>query len=70
MVAPAGTPKDIVERLNAEMRKALADPETRDKMVALGVTLRASSAQELGSAIKEQSGLYRKLINDNGIKAD
>jgi tripartite-type tricarboxylate transporter receptor subunit TctC len=70
MVVPTGTNKAIVERLNTEMRKALADPETRDKMVALGVTLRASSAQELGSAVKEQSGLYRKLINDNGIKAD
>jgi tripartite-type tricarboxylate transporter receptor subunit TctC len=70
MVVPAGTPKEIVERLNAEMRKALADPETRDKLVALGVTLRGSSAQELGSAVKEQSGLYRKLIQDNGIKAD
>lgn len=70
MVVPAGTPKDLVERLNAEMRKALADSETRDKMVALGVTLRGSSAQELGTATKEQFNLYRKLIQDKGIKAD
>jgi tripartite-type tricarboxylate transporter receptor subunit TctC len=70
MVVPAGTPKDIVERLNSEMRKALADPETRDKLLALGLTLRGSSAQELGSATKDQFNLYRKLIQDNGIKAD
>jgi tripartite-type tricarboxylate transporter receptor subunit TctC len=70
MVVPAGTPKDIVERLNSEMRKALADPETRDKLVAIGLTLRGSSAQELGAATKEQFNLYRKLIADNGIKAD
>ena len=70
MVVPAGTPKDIVERLNSEMRKALADPETRDKMVAIGLTLRGSSAAELGSATKAQFELYRKLIQDNGIKAD
>jgi tripartite-type tricarboxylate transporter receptor subunit TctC len=70
MVLPAGTPKDIVERLNSEMRKALADPETRDKMVAIGLTLRGSSAAELGSATKAQFELYRKLIQDNGIKAD
>ena len=70
MVVPAGTPKEIVERLNAEMRKALADPETRDKMVALGVTLRGSTAQELGAATKEQFSMYGKLIQDNGIKAD
>ena len=70
MVVPTGTPKNIVERLNAEMRKALADPETRDKLVALGVTLRGSSAPELGAATKEQFNLYHKLIQDNGIKAE
>lgn len=70
IVAPTGTPKDIVERLNSEMRKALADPATRDKLVAQGVTLRGSSAQELGSATKDQFNLYRKLIQDNGIKAE
>jgi tripartite-type tricarboxylate transporter receptor subunit TctC len=70
IVAPAGTPKNIVERLNSEMRKALADPATRDKLIAQGVTLRASSAQELGSATKDQFNLYRKLIQDNGIKAE
>lgn len=70
MVVPAGTPKDIVERLNSEMRKAMADPVTRDKLVALGVTLRGSSAQELGVATKAQFEMYRKLIQDNNIKAD
>jgi len=70
MVVPTGTPKDIVERLNSEMRKALADPETRDKLTALGVTLRGSSAQELGVATKAQFEMYRKLIQDNNIKSD
>jgi tripartite-type tricarboxylate transporter receptor subunit TctC len=70
MVVPTGTPKDIVERLNSEMRKALADPATRDKLVALGVTLRGSSAQELGVATKAQFEMYRKLIQDNNIKSD
>jgi tripartite-type tricarboxylate transporter receptor subunit TctC len=70
MVVPAGTPKDIVDRLNSEMRKALADPATRDKLIALGVTLRGSSPQELGVATKAQFEMYRKLIQDNNIKSD
>ena len=70
MVVPSGTPKDIVERLNSDMRKALADPATRDKLIALGVTLRGSSAQELGTATKAQFEMYRKLIQDNNIKSD
>ena len=70
MVVPTGTPKEIVERLNSDMRKALADPATRDKLIALGVTLRGSSAQELGIATKAQFEMYRKLIQDNNIKSD
>jgi tripartite-type tricarboxylate transporter receptor subunit TctC len=70
MVVPAGTPKDMVERLYGEIRKALADPETRDKLVALGLTLRGSTPQEMGTATKAQFELYRKLIQDNNIKSD
>ncbi len=70
MVLPAGTPKEIVDRLHAEMTKALADPFTRDKLQGFGMTLRGSSPQELGAATRAQFELYRKLIQDNGIKAD
>ena len=70
MVAPAGTPKDIVARLNAEITKALNDPPTREKLVALGVTPRGTNAAEFGQATKVQFELYRKLIQEQGIKAD
>ncbi|MEY3740627.1 MAG: hypothetical protein RLZZ192_1303, partial [Pseudomonadota bacterium] len=70
IVAPAGTPKDIVAKLNTEIQKALADPETRKKIVDLGVTIRGTGADEFGEATKKQYELYGKLIRDNGIKAD
>jgi tripartite-type tricarboxylate transporter receptor subunit TctC len=70
MVVPTGTPKDIVDKLHSEMKKALADTETRDKLVGIGITLRGSTPAELGAASKEQFALYKKLISDNGIKAD
>jgi tripartite-type tricarboxylate transporter receptor subunit TctC len=70
MVVPAGTPKDIVERLNSEMKKALADPDTRDKLTSIGITLRGSTSAELGAATKDQFALYKKLIADNNIKAE
>jgi tripartite-type tricarboxylate transporter receptor subunit TctC len=70
IVAPAGTPKDIVAKLNAEIQKALSDPETRKKIVDLGVTIRGTGAQEFGEATKKQYELYGKLIRDNGIKPD
>ena len=70
MVAPAGTPKAIVERLNDEVKKAINDPATRDKLLSLGVTPRGTSASEFGVATRNQYELYRKLIQDKGIRAE
>jgi len=70
MIAPAGTPTPIIEKLNAEMQKALTDPQTRERLVALGVTLRGTSASEFGQATQKQYDLYGKLIKDNKIQAD
>jgi tripartite-type tricarboxylate transporter receptor subunit TctC len=69
IVAPAGTPKEIVARLNAEIRKALADPETRQKLDDLGLVARGSSPDELGAVTREQLAKYAKLINELGIAA-
>jgi hypothetical protein len=52
------------------MKRALADPVTRDKLVALGLTIRGSTPSELTVATRDQFNMYRKLIQDNQIKAD
>lgn len=70
MVAPAGTPSPIIERLNAEMQKALLDPDLRIKFVSYGLTIRGSSAKELGVQTKNQFEMYRQLIKTNHISAD
>ena len=70
IVAPAGTGKDVVARLNSEVVKALADPEVREKLNAQGLTPRGSSADELGTITRDQLARYAKLIKDAGIKAD
>jgi tripartite-type tricarboxylate transporter receptor subunit TctC len=70
MVAPAGTPKAIIDRLNDEVRKALNDPATREKLISIGVTPRGTSPSEFGTATRNQFELYRKLIHDKGIRAE
>jgi tripartite-type tricarboxylate transporter receptor subunit TctC len=70
MVMPAGTPQPIIDRLHGEMLRALADPPTRERLVGFGLTLRGSSPDELGTATRAQFELYRKLIQDHGIKQD
>jgi len=70
LMAPTGTPKDIVHRLSAEVAKALADPEVREKLHVQGLTPRGTTPEELGTAMKAQLAKYGALIKQNGITAD
>jgi tripartite-type tricarboxylate transporter receptor subunit TctC len=70
VVAPAGTPRAIVAKLNAEIRKAIADPVVRDKLVQQGFTVVGSSPEELGAMTRDQLARYAKLMKQAGIQAD
>ena len=70
VLAPAGPPADIVAKLNTEIVKAVADPGVREQLIAQGLTPRASTADELGSATKAQLAKYAALIKKAGIKAE
>ena len=70
VLAPAGTSKEIVARLNAEIVKALAAPEVRDKLIAQGLTPRGSSPEELQQATREQLARYATLMKQAGIKLE
>lgn len=67
ILAPAGTPKEIVARLNAEVLKALGDPEIRHKLEDLGFTVRGTSPAELGTLTRDQLAKYARVIKENGI---
>jgi tripartite-type tricarboxylate transporter receptor subunit TctC len=70
IMAPAGTPKEISQRLSAEVRKALADPEVQEKLNAQGLTPRGSTPEELGAATRTQLAKYGALIKQNNITAE
>jgi len=70
LLGAAGTPKDIIKKLNAEVVKALAEPDVRDKVNQQGVTPRGTSAAELGMLTKAQFEKCARLIKAAGIKAD
>jgi tripartite-type tricarboxylate transporter receptor subunit TctC len=67
ILAPAGTPKEIVARLNAEVVKALGDTEVRHKLEDLGFAVRGSSPEELGTMTRDQLAKYARLIKEMGI---
>lgn len=70
MVAPAKTPKPIVEKLSAEARKAMDNADIRDRFTKLGITIRGTTPAEFEAALKKQYELYGKVIKDNNIKAN
>jgi tripartite-type tricarboxylate transporter receptor subunit TctC len=67
MLAPAGTPKEIVNRLHAEVLKALEDADVRRKLEDLGFAIRGSSPEELGAMTRDQLAKYARVIKEMGI---
>ena len=70
VMVPAGTPREIVARLNAEIVKAVADPGVQQQLRDQGLTPRGSSPEELGRATREQLARYARLFKEAGIKAE
>jgi len=70
IMVPAGTPREIVNRLHAEVVKALADPDVRAKLIDQGLTPRGTSPSELGTATRDQLARYAKVMKEAGIKAE
>lgn len=70
LVAPAGTPKDVIATLNLEVGKLLHEPETRDKLMGQGFEIRTSSPDQLGSYIKSEITKWAPLVKESGVKAE
>ena len=71
LVAPAGTPREILARLNAEMAKAAAAPDLRKRFLDQGIELVASATpDEFAAYIKAEVARYAKLARESGIKAE
>ena len=70
VMAPAGTPAVIVNKLSEEIQAFLRSPEAEAKLRAAGVVRVGSSAREFATAMDEDFELYKKVVKDAGIKAD
>ena len=70
IMAPAGTPKEIINRLHAEVVKATSDPQVQAQLRDQGLTVRASSPEELRVAMRDQLARYARLFKEANIKAE
>src|ERR1700761_9138266 len=68
LIAPAGTPKDIIDKLHDETVKTLAMPETRKKFAELGLEPVGNTPAEFSALIKKETPEWAKVIKDAGIK--
>ena len=69
LVAPAGTPRDVRERLNAEVKRALALPDVKQRYADLGMAAEDSTPESLDAYIKSEIAKWTKVIKDADIKA-
>jgi tripartite-type tricarboxylate transporter receptor subunit TctC len=68
LVAPAGTPKDVLDKLHGETVKALALPEVRKKFDELGLERVGNTPAEFAAVIRKETPEWAKVIKDAGIK--
>ncbi len=70
VLAPAGTPRDIVMKLNAEMKKALALPDVREKLAADGTVPVGNTPEEFAAHIKAEIARWAPVVRASGAKPD
>ena len=67
--APAGTPRPVIERMNAEINKIIQTPEGRDSMLKFGLLATGSTPEELADVIRKDTPRWGEVIKKGNIKA-
>ena len=69
MIAPAKTPPDLVNRMNAEVQKALKDPAVAERLAAQGMTVTGQGPAEFKSFMQKELDRWSKIVKQNRISA-
>jgi tripartite-type tricarboxylate transporter receptor subunit TctC len=70
LVAPAGTPQEIISKLNAAYAQVCQDPEVRRRLEAIGIELTPGSPQEFTAHMQAETARWGALIRDKGLLLD
>ena len=70
LYAPAGTPADVIQKLNAAAKKAARNPEFSKKVEQEGLAVIASDPAELDRYVKAEEARWKRIVKENNIKSD
>ena len=70
LFAPKGTPREVVAKLNEEVKKALATPELQKRFADLGGEIKPMSPEELGAYVKGETEKWAKVVKGANIKLE
>jgi len=70
LFAPAGTPRDVIARINADIRRSQADPDVLKRVNALGAEMLGGSPEELGARVRREMTMWTSLAREAGAKVD
>jgi tripartite-type tricarboxylate transporter receptor subunit TctC len=70
IVAPAGTPRNVITRLNTEITKALQEPETRERLLGQGFEVRTSTPEQLADYIRGEITKWAPIVKESGAKPE
>ena len=67
---PKGTPRDIIDKVNAEINRALADPKLRERLAELGGKPLVGTPDDFGKVIAAETAKWEKVVNASGAKVE
>jgi tripartite-type tricarboxylate transporter receptor subunit TctC len=70
ILAPAGAPRPVIARLNAEIVRTMHAPELRDRLAAMGTDPATSTPEEFADLIEREIAKWGKVVREAGLKAD
>src|SRR5262245_27346749 len=70
LLAPAGTPREVIARLHAELMRALADPEVRERFTSVGTEVVGNTPEEFAAQIRADIEKWGQVVRTAGIRAE